>query len=48
LNGDEKKPDGIDSILLFRNVPIRGRMKKAENPNPIETKKWEVKPQVEC
>jgi hypothetical protein len=39
LNGDEKKPDGIESIFLFKNVPIRSRMKRADNPSPMETNK---------
>ena len=48
LNGDEKKPDGIVSIFLSKNVPIRGRLKRADSPVQIETKEWDDKPQVEC
>jgi hypothetical protein len=41
-------PAGTESILLPINIPIRGRVKSADNPFPIETKEWVVIPQFAC
>jgi hypothetical protein len=44
----KRYPVGMESILLTINIPIRGEVKSADNPTPIETKEWEVIPQFAC
>ena len=44
----KRYPTGMESILLAINIPIRDRVKNADNPTPIETKEWEVIPQFAC
>ena len=44
----KRYPAGMESILLAINIPIRDRVKSADNPTPIETKEWEVIPQFAC
>ena len=41
----KRYPAGMESILSAINIPIRGTVKSADNPTPIETKEWEVIPQ---
>lgn len=41
-------PAGMKSIILATNLPIRSKVKSADNPAPIETKEWVVVPQFAC
>jgi hypothetical protein len=41
-------PAGMESILLTINIPIRDRVKSADNPTPRKKKEWVVIPQFAC
>ena len=45
---EKRYPAGMENILLAINIPIRDRVKSADNPFPIETKEWVVVPQFAC
>jgi len=44
----KRYPAGMENTLFAKNRPIRGKMKSADSPPPIETKEWVVIPQFAC